>query len=322
MRCHLSQPACDAPPCVFLVIPPVFLHCLAEAGTGSGDRIVQGAGAVNKVFSLTKEQVRQGIITASSGNHALAVLHACSLLQQVRGPEWGVAPVCTAPAPSQKPSGRGWRGRAPTSRTPRMGGTAELQASSDAAALGMTYVSPYNDAQVAGGQGTIALELLAQIERGEMDTLFVPVGGGGLISGIASVMKGVAPEVRIVGCQPAVDDAMRQCVVAGRVVQLSDAGPTLSEGTAGNVEEGSITLQPCMDYVDEWITVEEVEIARAMVSMRREENLSIEGAAATTVGALLKDPCRWKGQKVVLILCGGNVGDAIFQQAEALAASC
>ena len=106
--------------------------------------------------------------------------------------------------------------------------------------------------------------------------MFVPVGGGGLISGIAAVLKAADPSIHIVGCQPAASDVMRQSVEAGRVV-AAEWRETLSEGTVGGIEEGAVTLEPCRRWVDEWVTVGEGEIATAVVDMLTHTAMQVEG---------------------------------------------
>lgn len=121
------------------------------------------------------------------------------------------------------------------------------------------------------------------------------------------MIKSMAPHVQVIGCQPAVSDVMRQSVAAGRVVE-APSGETLSDATAGGVEPGSITLQPCIDCVDEWLTVTEEEIADALLGMLQHESRLVEGSAACAVAAFLKTRGRWQGKHVVLIACGGNIG--------------
>ena len=120
---------------------------------------------------------------------------------------------------------------------------------------------PYNDAQVIGGQGTVAVELLRQLEH--LDVILVPVGGGGLIGGIAAHLKARAPKVHVVGCQPAACRIMVDSVTAGRIVELASA-PSLSDATVGLVEAGAITLPVCQACVDEWVVLDEPAIRAAL----------------------------------------------------------
>ncbi|GIL66142.1 hypothetical protein Vafri_19741, partial [Volvox africanus] len=159
---------------------------------------------------------------------------------------------------------------------------AELAARAAATTADAVYVSPYNDPWVMAGQGTVGLELLAARRRGQLDVVLVPVGGGGLIAGIASVLKAADPGIQVVGCQPAVSDVMTRSAASGTIEpELADTddgrGSTLSDATAGGVEFGSITLQPCLNCVDEWVTVTEVEIAEALVGLLEEQSKLVEG---------------------------------------------
>ncbi|BDA47857.1 Serine racemase [Coccomyxa sp. Obi] len=276
-------------------------------------------GATHKVLSLELDAVRRGLVTCSSGNHALAFLHACSLLPSLKGPEWAAAPLIYLPKSVSD---------AKASKLKQQGAQlvlfgddaveAEREARRIAAERGMTYISPYNDPQVAGGQGTIALELLSQLPAGQLDAVFVPVGGGGLVSGIATVLAAVRPEVRVIGCQPANSCVMMQSVRAGRILNLPSTD-TLSDGTAGGVEEGSVTFQPCCEHVDEWVTVEEHEIAEAMVGLKEAEGICVEGSAGVSLASLLKTKERWTGKRVAIVCCGGNISQETFAKAELLA---
>ncbi|KAK9833557.1 hypothetical protein WJX81_005844 [Elliptochloris bilobata] len=223
----------------------VLLKLESEQVTGS----FKARGAMNKVLSLSQEQLSAGLVTCSTGNHALAFLNACSRLDNKDSGRPDAAPLVYLPENAS--AGKAAKLAALGARLVRVGGDAveaEIAARSEAERLGAIYVSPYNDPAVAGGQGTIALELLAEIDH--LDAVFVPVGGGGMISGIAAVLKEAAPAVHIVGCQPSASDVMRRSVDAGRIVEHPSL-PTLSDGTAGGVEEGAITLEPCMRLVDE-----------------------------------------------------------------------
>jgi threonine dehydratase len=186
---------------------------------------------------------------------------------------------------------------------------AERLARRTAEVSGAVYISPYNDIDVISGQGTIAMEILMEKSPEELDAIFVPVGGGGLIAGIAQVVKKIAPHVRIIGCQPEVSDVMRQSVDEGSIVTIPWI-QTLAEGVSGGIEEDSITLGPCMDLVDEWVTVSEEQIAHAMVGMHGHHGQQVEGAAAVTVASIMKKGQELMGKQVVAIVCGGNVAGA------------
>src|SRR5262249_16668380 len=154
-------------------------------------------------------------------------------------------------------------------------GLVETIARRAADASGRVYVSPYNDPHIVGGQGTVGLELLRQLEQ--IDTVVVPVGGGGLISGIASYIKSRAPSVRILGCQPAASTVMVESVHAGRLLELPSA-PSLADATLGLLEPGAITFPLCQTLVDDWVVVDEAAIAAALRLVLEKHFLLIEGA--------------------------------------------
>jgi threonine dehydratase len=168
----------------------------------------------------------------------------------------------------------------------------------------MTYIPPYNDPQVAGGQGTIGVELARQL--GQIDAVFVSLGGGGLISGIAGYLKSVHPNIQIIGCSPENSQVMIQSIKAGKILDLPSLS-TLSDGTAGGIEAGSITFALCRDLVDEYMTVTEDEIKKSLRLFMETHHMLIEGAAAVAIASYLKTCQQWIGKNVVIIICGGNI---------------
>jgi threonine dehydratase len=172
------------------------------------------------------------------------------------------------------------------------------------------YVSPYNDEEVMAGQGSIGVELLRQLP--DLDAVFVSVGGGGLIAGIASYLKAVNPKIEVVACLPENAPVMYECVKAGKIIDVREK-PTLSDATAGGIEAGSITFAICQQCVDTYITVSEEEILASMKLVIKHHHLIIEGSAGVAVAALLKEKNRYRGKKVALIICGGNVSEAVLQ---------
>eukprot|EP00879_Flechtneria_rotunda_P021878 GHRR01023073.1.p1 GENE.GHRR01023073.1~~GHRR01023073.1.p1 ORF type:complete len:253 (+),score=120.28 GHRR01023073.1:93-851(+) len=188
-------------------------------------------GAVNKVKSLTAEKLSRGLVTCSTGNHALAFLHACSTSPAAQQAAHTIyLPTTADPAKVAKLKAQG-------GHVVQYGDDcvlAEYEARRVAAEQGSTYISPYNDWEVMAGQGTVAVELLEQLPDG-IDVCIVPVGGGGLIGGIAAVLKAADPACLVVGVQPAASAVMRQSVEAGRIVEAPSSGSllTLSDATAG-----------------------------------------------------------------------------------------
>jgi threonine dehydratase len=175
----------------------------------------------------------------------------------------------------------------------------------------MTYLSPYNDPQVVGGQGTIAVELARQLER--TDAVLVSLGGGGLISGIAGYLKSVRPNVHVVGCSPENSQVMIQSIEAGKIMDLPSL-PTLSDGTAGGVEPGSITFDLCRNLVDEFVTVTEDEIAKSLREYMSIHHMMIEGSAAVAIAAFEKLRAGLTGKNVVIVLCGANISLETLKQ--------
>ena len=180
----------------------------------------------------------------------------------------------------------------------------EQEARAFAEREGMYYVSPYNDETVIAGQGTCGIEIARQLP--DVDAAYVAVGGGGLISGIGSVLKQHNPDVQLVGCQPEASAVMAYSVAAGRLLDMPSEA-TLSDGTAGGIEPDAITFELCRELVDEFVLVSEEEIAAAMREYMAAEVDRIEGAAGVAVAALLARKSDVKGRKVVVIICGGNI---------------
>jgi threonine dehydratase len=188
-------------------------------------------------------------------------------------------------------------------------GLCEVAARDYAAANGLVYVSPYNDPDVIAGQGTIGAEIERQAPGADM--VVVSVGGGGLISGIAGHLKASNPGLQVIGAAPENDHSMLLSVKAGRAVAHEGSAPTLSDGTAGSVEPGAITVPLCATLVDEWVVVSEGEIAEAMRRYMAHDAQLIEGAAALAVAAFLKlaaaRPEAVRGRSVIIVICGARI---------------
>ena len=254
-------------------------------------------GAMNKLLSLTTEELSRGVVTASTGNHGVAVAFSLNKLDAQ-----GITFV-----PEGTP-------RSKVEAIERLGAevryygedcvVTETFARQYALKNKMTYISPYNDPQIVGGQGTIGMELAHQLDQ--IDTVFVSLGGGGLISGIAGYLKSVHPDVRIIGCSPENSQVMIQSIKAGKILDLPSL-PTLSEGTAGGVEPGAITFKLCRELVNEYITVSEDEIKESLRMFIQNQHMLIEGAAAVSVASYLKMRKCFTDQNVVIVICGSNI---------------
>lgn len=261
-------------------------------------------GAVHKLLSLGADELARGVVTASSGNHGAAVAYACRRL--------GASGLVFVPAHAAPTKVAAIRRLGAEVRT-YGDDSVETEAHARAYAVqhGQAYVPPYNDWAVVAGQGTVGVELARQLAR--VDAVFVAVGGGGLIGGIAGYLRRQLPQARIVGCLPANSPVMAASVRAGRLLDMPSL-PTLSDGTAGGVEPGSLTFELCRTLVDEYVLVSEQQIAAAMRACIAAEQQLIEGAAGVALAAYLAEQGRFRGQNVAVIICGGNVGIETLRQ--------
>lgn len=260
-------------------------------------------GAFSKLLALDPETRARGVIAASTGNHGAAVAFAARRLD-VRGRI--VVPETADPGKVAAIRGLG----AQLEFHGQDGVVSEAYARRVAERDRIAYISPYNDPAVIGGQGTIGIELARQIPRA--DGVFIALGGGGLLAGVAAYLKSVWPEVRVVGCSPENSAVLIESIKTGRVLDL-ESKPTLSDGTAGGVEPGAITLDLCTRLADDYVTVSEEEIRLAMRLLLETHQWAVEGAAGVALAGYLRQQDRWRGKAVVVILCGGNVSESVLQ---------
>lgn len=254
-------------------------------------------GAMNRLLSLSAQQRARGVVAASSGNHGIAVafgLHQLGLQGIVFVPEGASATKMNA-IRAYGAEVRVWGQDCVLT---------EEYARAYARQHEMVYISPYNDAAVIAGQGTIGVELHRQLEQ--LDAVFVSLGGGGLISGIAGYLKAVRPTLTVVGCSPLHSPVMIESLKAGRIVEMESL-PTLSDGTAGGIEPGALTFPLCQQLIDTCVRVSEEEIIQAMLLIMRLHHQLIEGAAGVPLAALTQLQEQFRGQHVALVLCGANV---------------
>lgn len=260
-------------------------------------------GAANRLMTLTPGQRAAGCVTASSGNHGAAVAYAMAKLNIS-----GVIFVPEQTSPTKVDAIRSYGGDV------RFFGTdgldTEIYARDYAERDGMFYVSPYNDEEVIAGQGSCGVEIAAQLP--DVDEVFVAIGGGGLISGVGSVLRRHRKDVRIVGCQPSASAVMTRSVEAGELLDLPSE-PTLSDGTAGGIEPGAITFDLCRKIVDDYVLVDEPEIATAMRLYMDSQHQLIEGAAGVAIAAMLAKETDLQGRKVVILVCGANISRATLR---------
>lgn len=251
-------------------------------------------GAYNKISQLTAEEKSKGVITASAGNHAQGVAFAAQKL--------GVKAVICMPAttPILK-----------VEATKAYGAEVVLHGDSfdDAYAYsvelqnqrGYIYVHPFNDREVLLGQGTTALEIINELK--DVDAILVPIGGGGFASGVALATKLVSPTVKVIGVEPENAACMKAALDAGKIVTL-DSADTVADGCAVKTA-GTLTFAFCRKYLDEIITVNEMEIMSALLSLIEKHKLIAEGAGVLSLAALNK--LNFQGKKVVAIVSGGNI---------------
>ena len=256
-------------------------------------------GALNKILSLDKAQLDNGVITASTGNHGAAVAFASSIVGTK-----AVVFVSTKASKSKVDAIR--RHGAEVREFGDDPIEAENFARDYASENSIPYISPYNDIDVVAGQGTVGVEISEQL--GNIDVVFVAVGGGGLISGIGAFLKSFDPKIRIVGCSPENSKVMIQSLEMGELRGDLPSLPTLSDGTAGGIEDGSITFDLCRDIIDETVTVTEDEIISAMCDFADVHHMQIEGAAAVATASFMKTAEKYRGKNVVLVICGANIG--------------
>jgi threonine dehydratase len=247
-------------------------------------------GAMAKLLALSAGDRARGVIAASTGNHGVAVGRAGGVL--------GAAVTVYVPETAQdvKLAAISAAGAA-IIKVPGDPVASEIAARQAALDHGLAFVSPYNDRYVIAGQSTVAVELLRQI--GPTERVIVAVGGGGLISGIGAVIKQAWPGVEVVAASPVNSPAMHRSIEAGRIVEVPTL-PTLSDGTAGGIEPGSITFELCQKLVDGWVLVTEDEIASAVAAYPGDD--PIEGSAGVALAAAGK----LDATPTVVVLCGGN----------------
>ncbi|MBL9078685.1 MAG: threonine/serine dehydratase [Planctomycetes bacterium] len=260
-------------------------------------------GALHALLQLEPVARAHGVVAASSGNHGLGLATAAA--------ELGVpAHVCVPNATAAAKVAAIERAGARVERHGDDCVDTERHARALAAATGRAYVSPYNDPNVVAGQGTVAVELLEQWPA--VEVVYVAVGGGGLIGGMAAWAKSVRPGLEFVGCSPLASPAMVQCVRRGAIVDVP-CTDTLSDSTAGGVEPGAITFALCRDLVDRWLDVDEPAIGRALVDTLEHQHLLVEGAAAVAVAACRQDAAL-RGRRAAIVLCGGNLPLAVLRR--------
>jgi threonine dehydratase len=253
-------------------------------------------GALNKLLSLTPAERARGLVTASAGNHAQAVAYHAG--------RFGLP--ATIVMPEGTPILKVANTRSHGARVV-LAGSSYDEAYTEARRLehaeGLTFIHPFDDPAVIAGQGTVALEILEQVP--DVEVVVVPVGGGGLVSGMAAALKAVRPSIRVVGVETEVLPSMLAALEEGRPVSVESA-TSIAEGIAVK-RCGELTLAHVRALVDEIVTVSEEEIAAAILYLLEKEKTVAEGAGAASVAALLERKTRAEGKKAVAIVSGGNI---------------
>lgn len=255
-------------------------------------------GAFNKILKLSLSERKKGILAASTGNHGAAIAYAAKVLNT----------SCTIFVPENTNSTKLNNIKKYGAEIKIFGDDcifAEEKARELSLKNKQTYISPYNDLDIIEGQGTIAVEIMSQIVK-PLDSIIISVGGGGLISGVAIFLKSIWPEIHIIGCSPKNSAVMLQSINQNEILKL-ESKKTISDGTAGGVEENSITFPYCKEYIDESVYLTEDEIESGLIQYMEEEHQIIEGAAGTAIAALIKKRSFLKNKKVGVILCGANI---------------
>ena len=251
-------------------------------------------GALNKLASLTSEERRAGVIAMSAGNHAQGVAYHAARL----------AIPATIVMPEGTPSVKVENTRALGARVILEGETFEDSARITrkiARDEGYTFIHPFDDPAVIAGQGTIALEMLQR--NADLDDLVIPIGGGGLISGMGTAAKALRPDMRVIGVEAGLYPSMYNLV---KHASLPIGGDTLAEGIAVK-EPGTLTRMIVSQVADDIMLVSEADIERSVALLIGIEKTVVEGAGAAGLAAIIADPHRFRGRRVGLVLCGGNI---------------
>jgi len=260
-------------------------------------------GAISKMTSMSDQEKSNGVVTASTGNHGAACSLAMSTLQ-IKG-------KIVVPENVHKNK---------VENILNLGGEieyygddcidAEERAQEISKTTGATYISPYNDEAIVCGQGTMGLEIWEDLKG--IDAVFVSVGGGGLISGVGGYLKSMNESIQIYGVSPKNSCVMYESLKAGKQLDLPSE-PTLSDGTAGGVEFGSMTFEMCKEIIDDFSIVSEEEIAKGIQIGVEKHHQLIEGAAGTAIAGFMKQKDKFKDKTVVLVMCGGNISGAVLK---------
>lgn len=260
-------------------------------------------GAAYKISQLSEEEKAKGVIACSAGNHAQGVALAAT--------KSGIKSLICLPdgAPISKVEATRKYG-AEICLVEGVYDDAYNRALQLKDEMGYTFIHPFNDEDVIAGQGTIGLEILEQLP--DVDVVIVPVGGGGLISGVAFAIKSLNPNVKVYGVQASGAPSMLRSIADGKIEKLDEVS-TIADGIAVK-EPGDITFQMCQKYVDGIVSVSEDEIAAAILALIEQQKLIAEGAGAVSVAAAMFNKVDVKGKKVCCLVSGGNIDVTILSR--------
>jgi len=293
-RIALETPVVAAPELDERVGAHVWLKLENLQATGS----FKVRGAANKILSLSESQREQGVVACSSGNHGRAVAFVADMLDihaAICVPEW-VDPVKLRAMRKH---------RAETILHGTTYDEAEAKSYEIQKQRGLTYVHPFDDPLIIAGQGTIGLELLEQVPM--LDTVVVPLSGGGLISGIAVALKREEPEMRVIGVSASNARVMHESLEEGRPIAFPEDETIASALSGGIGLRNRYTFELVRDLVDEYLLVSEEEIRDAMVFALTEYKLLVEGGGAVGIAALLSGKFSGRGENVAVVVSGGNI---------------
>lgn len=278
----------------------VYLKMECWQRTGS----FKARGALNRLAHLRPEDRTRQFVTASAGNHGLGVAYACQV--------WRL-PAAVIFVPETTPRTKVNRLQTFDCRVHLAGpdyNTTHALAQAYAREHNALYISAYDDPIVIAGQGTVGLEIMEDLP--DVDLLLVPVGGGGLIAGVASVVKALNPKVRIIGVQPEASPSAYLSLRDGRPYETYPAGPTICEGLAGGF--GRVPFEIAAHLIDEIVLVPENEVRQAVGWLCAQEQIIVEGSGAIAVAPLLNGSMSVANAQVVAILTGRNVDAALLQE--------
>lgn len=283
---------------------PVYLKTECWQVTGS----FKVRGALNKLASLSPADLARGVVTASAGNHGLGIAYAARVLLAERS-----VPPVTIFVPETAAANKVQRLAALGSDL-RVAGAdydaAHALAEAHARERGALYLSAYDDPAIIAGQGTAGFEILEDLP--DAGGLLVPVGGGGLIAGIAVAARAIHPGVRIVGLQPEASPSAQLSLRDGRPYETYPAGPTICDGLAGGF--GRLPFEIARNLVDEIVVVPEADVRRAVAWLAGHEGLVVEGSGAIAVAPLLSGQLQVRDRPVVSVLTGRNLDASLLRQ--------